>query len=152
MGGGGMRPPNMQAMKPPSLEDLIPPNHWALWHLRLQDARAKLPMTPAEVTAYDALVKELGDIVKLNERQLWRSLGRSRATVSSVTDVPRDVRNACEEAKDFAAGWEDFFKTHATFHAAVGEGLRKAVDEQYEKALVDVLNAPRKFPMGKPAS
>ncbi|WP_374659332.1 hypothetical protein [Inhella sp.] len=138
---GGGRPPAGSAapkgalppvaQKPASLEELLPPDPLHLWHAHLIQARTSLGLDAAQAVAFDVWTRELQDLVTLNERRLWRAIGRSRPVVSSRTDVALDLAGELDEASDRARAFEDALQRWNALQALLNPEQRERMSQGY---------------------
>lgn len=131
---------------PGRIEDLIAPDPFFAWHNRLMQARVGLELGTDEWPRFDAFLRDLGDVVKINERQIWRALGRSRAVASAVPDAHRDVKNLADESRDFTTALDEFAKSYAALLATASPALKQTLQDEYGQALRDSQNGRRRGP------
>jgi hypothetical protein len=138
---GGGRPPSggappgrmppMQAMKVPSLEELAPPDPLRLWHGQLIAERDALALDPDQAAAFDAWMRELKDLVTLNERRLWAVIGRSRQLVSARADIAKELNAELEAATDRVRTLEDLVAHWQALNTVLSPAQRDRLTETY---------------------
>ena len=130
---GGMPP---AAQKPPSLEEMLPPDPLRLWHADLIQARTSLGLDSSQAVAFDVWTRELQDLVLLNERRLWRAIGRSRPVVASRPDVARDLAGELDEASDRARAFEDALQRWNALQALLSPEQRERMSRGYAQSRI----------------
>jgi hypothetical protein len=133
MPSGGMRPP--PAAKLPTVEDFIAPDPLLAWHARLQSLGEQLSLNASQRVAFDEFLRELDQMVKLNERQVWRVIGRSKAIASAVPDALRDLTAAKEDARDYAMAWDDVSNRYARLISLLGSDQQLLIQQAYGDSL-----------------
>jgi hypothetical protein len=136
--GGPMRRPDGLSMPKP--EDMIPPDPLYAWANRLREGRTKLQLQASDWPLFDALLRDLDEVVKSRERQMLRLISRSRPVTSALPDPKRDIQNFAEESRNITAALDDLGKSLLAANAA-NATLQSWLSEQYAQAQVDSRSA-----------
>lgn len=143
---GGGRPPSGSglpkgdmppvAQKPRSIEEMLPPDPLRLWHADLIQARTSLGLDPSQAVAFDVWTRELQDLVLLNERRLWRAIGRSRRVLASRPDVARELAGELDEASDRTRAFEDALQRWNALQALLSPEQRERMSQLYAQSRI----------------
>lgn len=137
--GGGMEK-GERRQAPPQASDNRPmqaPERLRVWHERLTQLRPTLQLQPAQVEAWDALMRDLRDLAELNERRRDR-----KPPVSAVVDVDRDLRLEQEALAEHAAAYADVRRFHQRLKELLPEPQYQAVLEAYKTSLPPAFTPP----------
>jgi hypothetical protein len=124
------------------VEDMVPADPLRLWRERLLQLRPTLTLDAPQAEAYDAFVRELGDMVKLNERRMLRMLAGSGLAVSGIPDVGRDLRYEREEASDEAAAAADVSSRWTELEQRLAPELREAISTAWALSRAQAARGP----------
>jgi hypothetical protein len=131
----GAMPPGL-SMKMPTLEDLVPPDPLRLWHAELLGMRAALALDGVQDAAFEAWLRELRDLVTLNERRLWIVMGRSKPVVSARADVTREWAGELDQASERVQALQDLIERWKSMQALLSETQRDRIAQSYERSRV----------------
>lgn len=106
------------------------PERLRVWQERLLQLRPTLELQPAQVEAWDALMRDLRDLAELNERRRDR-----KPPVSAVVDVDRDLRLEQEALAEHAAAYADVRRFHQRLKEVLAQAQYQAVLESYKASL-----------------
>jgi len=127
-------PPDKAAVRPetpPDLESLIPPDPWRLWRARLLEDRAGLALNADQQPLYDAFVRELDDVQRINSRRVLRAVRHVPPMASARTDIERDIRAEAADATDWAAALTDLASRWRALQGVLSPSQRGRVDGAY---------------------
>lgn len=136
---GGAPPrgmPQLPPMKMPSLEELIPPDPLQRWHEQLTATRGAMALEPEQAQAFDAWMRELKDLVSLNERRMWVVIGRSRPLVSARADVTQELNAELESATDRLRALEDMMARWQALQSVLNPTQRDQLTDAYARSRV----------------
>ena len=120
--------------KPVSLEDMLAPDPFHLWHVDLLKTRASLGLDASQTEAFDAWMRELQDLVTLNERRLWHAVGRSRPVVAARTDFARDLTGELDEANDRASAFKDALRRWTELATLLSPEQHELLNQSYARS------------------
>jgi len=146
MPGGPPDKTSVRAETPPDLESLIPPDPWRLWHGRLLEARAGLALDADQQRHYDAFLRELDDVQRLNSQRVLRAVHRVPPSASARTDIERDIRAEAADAADWAAALNDLATRWRALQAVLPPPQRARVDNAYLLSRAPEKEAPPRRP------
>lgn len=124
------------------VEDMVPPDPLRLWRERLLQMQPTLILDAPQAEAYDALVRELGDMVRLNERRTLRMLAGSGLAVSGIPDVGRDLRYEREETADEAAAAADVLKRWTELEQRIAPEQREKISTAWALSRAQAARGP----------
>lgn len=123
--GGGDRPVQScadAAAGPPSrqqLADLAPPDPLAALHSLMTERRPALQLTPTQAPVFDAMLRDLKDLVDVNERRFWRVVATGPVSAAASSDLAHQLSNDGDEEQDRLAAIKDFLQDWAQLRAGM---------------------------------
>ena len=121
---------------------MVPADPLRLWRDRLLQMRPTLTLDAPQADAYDAFVRELGDMVRLNERRMLRILAGSGLAVSGIPDVSRDLRHEREEASDEAGAAADVLSRWTELEQRLAPEQREVISTAWAQSRAQAARGP----------